>query len=351
MRLGLHLPYWDRGPRAQLDNLRLTREAERLGFAVAWSAEAYGSDAATVLGWLAAQTERIGLGSAIFQIPARSPAMTAMTAATLDLLSDGRFRLGLGVSGPQVSEGWHGAPFGAPLTRTREYVDIVRMALRREPVEYAGSHYRLPLPGGPGKVLKLSLRRVRRELPIYLAATGPRNIELAGEIADGWLPLWFSPAHTAQQIAHVRVGRQRAGATMAGFDVAPSLQLAVGDDPVACADQVRPVAAHYVGGMGSRERNFYNDLAVRMGYAEAARRVQDHYLAGDVMAAAAAVPFGFLDETSLLGPTARIADQVAAYAEAGATTVSVIPNGRNLEQRLDALRGVAEALDRAGVGD
>src|SRR5512144_481425 len=196
MRLGVNLGYWGAGN--DHENLALAQEADRLGYSSVWAAEAYGSDAATVLAWVAAQTERIDIGSAVFQIPARTPAMTAMTAATLDTLSGGRFRLGLGVSGPQVSEGWHGVRFDKPLGRTREYVAIVRMALRRERVEYSGEHYTLPLPGGPGKPLKLTVHPIREHLPVYLAAVGPRNLELAGEIADGWLAMFFSPEHSGE---------------------------------------------------------------------------------------------------------------------------------------------------------
>ncbi len=351
MRLGLHLPHWGLGPRTEGDSLTLAQEAERLGFAVVWAPEAYGSDAVTVLTWIAAHTSRIDVGSAVLQIPARSPAMTAMTAATLDVISGGRFRLGLGVSGPQVSEGWHGVRFTAPLGRTREYVEVVRMALRREQVMHSGQHYPLPLPDGPGKPLKLSVRRVRRDLPIYLAAIGPRNVELAGEIADGWLPLWFSPGQAAEQLALVAAGRRTAGEHLTGFDVAPSQQLAIGDDLAACADQVRQVAALYVGGMGSRQQNFYNDVAVRMGYAAEARQVQDLYLDGQVMAAAAAVPLGFLDETSLLGSAARIADRLQAYAEAGVTTLTVSPTGPTLPERQAALRTLVAAAEQAGVLD
>ena len=211
MKLGLNLGYWGAGNDA--DNLAMAREADRLGYSVAWAAEAYGSDAATVLAWVAAQTERIDVGSAVFQIPARTPAMTAMTAATLDTLSHGRFRLGLGVSGPQVSEGWHGVRFDHPLARTREYVDIVNLALSRKPVEYAGEHWTLPLPDGPGKALRLTVHPVRDHVPIYLASVGPKNLELTGEIADGWLAIFFSPEHAAQSLDADpgRPGEGRAG--------------------------------------------------------------------------------------------------------------------------------------------
>ena len=243
-----------------------------------WAAEAYGSDSPTVLAWVAAQTERIDVGSAVMQIPARTPAMTAMTAATLDTLSGGRFRLGLGVSGPQVSEGWHGVRFDKPLARTREYVDIVRLALAREQVAYDGEHYTLPLPDGPGKALQLTVHPVREHIPIYLAAVGPKNLELAGEIADGWLAIFFSPEYAEEQLAPSPPAGQRS-AGLDGFDVVPTVPVVVGDDVAACADPVRPYAALYVGGMGSREQNFYNQLAGRMGYGEAAGEVQDLYLA------------------------------------------------------------------------
>jgi F420-dependent oxidoreductase-like protein len=348
MRLGVNLGYWGAGNDAA--NLALAREADRLGFAVAWAAEAYGSDVATVLAWVAAQTERIDVGSAIFQIPARAPTMTAMTAATLDTLSGGRFRLGLGVSGPQVSEGWYGVRFGRPLARTREYVDVVRLALRRERVVYAGEHHRLPLPDGPGKALKLIVHPVRERIPIYLAAVGPKNLRLAGEIADGWLGVFFAPEYAAEQLAEVRAGREAAGATLDGFDVVPTVPLVVGPDVTAAAEPVRGYAALYVGGMGSREQNFYNALARRMGYEQAAVEVQDRYLARDYAGAAAAVPFEFVDRTALLGPMERIADRIQAYAESGVTTLTVAPYAETLDGRIAALHTAVEALERAGVG-
>ncbi|GDY28480.1 LLM class F420-dependent oxidoreductase [Gandjariella thermophila] len=349
MRLGLNLGYWGAGNDAE--NLELAREADRLGYAVVWAAEAYGSDAPTVLSWVAAQTERIDVGSAIFQIPARTPAMAAMTAATLDTLSGGRFRMGLGVSGPQVSEGWHGVRFDHPLARTREYVEIVRKALRRERLTYQGRHYTLPLPDGPGKALTLTVHPAREHIPIYLAAVGPKNLELAGEIADGWLAVFFSPEHSAESLKQVAAGRARAGRSMDGFDVVPTLPLVVGDDWRSCADLVRPYAALYVGGMGSRQKNFYNDLAVRMGFAREAAEVQDRYLAKEYAEAMAALPVEFLDATSLLGPKERIAERMRALAEAGVTTLTVSPMMTGLPERVAALRTAAEALDAAGVGD
>ncbi len=347
MKLGLNLGYWGAGNDA--DNLVLAQEADRLGYAVVWAAEAYGSDAATVLSWIAAQTTRIDVGSAIFQIPGRTPAMTAMTAATLDTLSGGRFRLGLGVSGPQVSEGWHGVAFDRPLGRTREYVEIVRLALSRRTVRYEGDHWSLPLPDGPGKALRLTVHPVRDELPIYLAAVGPKNLELAGAIADGWLAIFFAPEHAEESLMHIRAGRERAGLTMAHFDVVPTVPVVLGDDLEICAAPIRSYAALYIGGMGSREQNFYNALAVRMGYEDAAARVQDHFLAKEYGQAAAAVPRDFIDQTSLIGPRERVRDRLHAYAEAGVTTLTVSTLAGSLEERLATLGTLVAELENAGL--
>jgi F420-dependent oxidoreductase-like protein len=349
VRLGLNIGYWGMRGRGAED-LALVLEAERLGYSVVWAAEAYGSDAVSVLAYLAAKTSTIDLGSAVLQIPARTPTMTAMTAATLDTLSDGRFRLGLGVSGPQVSEGWHGVRFAKPLARTREYVDIVNLALSRRRVEYRGDTYQLPLPDGPGKALHLMLHPVRDHIPVYLAAIGPKNLELAGEIADGWQPVFFAPEHAGDHLERVRAGRAKTGRDLAGFDISATVPIVVGDDLEACAAPVRPYAALYIGGMGSREQNFYNALAVRMGYGPAAAKVQDHYLARNYEAAAAAVPFEFIDATSLLGPVERIADRLREFAAAGVTTVSLSPYATSTEESIAVLRAGAAALDKAGVG-
>jgi F420-dependent oxidoreductase-like protein len=349
MRLGLNLGYWDGDPREGADNLLLALEAERLGYAVLWAAEAYGSDAASVLGYLAARTERIDLGSAVFQIPGRSPALTAMTAATLDALSGGRFRLGLGISGPQVSEGWHGVAFDKPLARTREYVEVVRLALSGQPVAYQGRHVVLPLPAGPGRALKLTTGPARTDLPVYLAAVGPRNVELAGEIADGWLAVFFAPEHSAELLAHLDAGLATSGRDRSDFDVVPSVPLVVGDDPVLCADAVRDHVALYVGGMGSREQNFYYAAACRMGHEQAAETIQERYLARDRAGAAAAVPYDLIDSTSLLGHRGRLTEKMIAYAEAGVTTLSVSCPPAPVEVRLHALRTASEALNLSGV--
>jgi len=349
MRLAVNLGYWGAGN--DQDNLAVAREADRIGYDSVWAAEAYGSDAATVLAFVAAQTERIGIGSAIFQIPARTPAMTAMTAATLDSLSGGRFRLGLGVSGPQVSEGWYGVRFAKPLARTREYVAVVRQALSRQPLRHEGEFWTLPLPDGPGKALRLTAHPVREHIPLYLASVGPKNLELTGEIADGWLGIFFAPEHAAESLDHVRAGRAKAGKDMTGFDVVPTVPVVFGDDLEACAEPLRHYAALYIGGMGSREQNFYNRLAVRMGYGDAAAQVQDLYLAKQHRDAAAAVPFEFIDRTSLIGPVGRVRDRLAAYADAGVTTLSVASFAGPLEERVGALRTLADALDASGLGD
>jgi F420-dependent oxidoreductase-like protein len=330
--------------------MALALEAEALDYSVVWAAEAYGSDCPTVLAYLAAKTERIDLGAGVMQIPARTPAMTAMTAATLDTLSNGRFRLGLGVSGPQVSEGWHGVRFDKPLARTREYVNIVHMALARQKVRYDGDTYVLPLPDGPGKALTLTMHPVRERIPVYLAAVGPKNLELAGEIADGWLAIFFAPDDSADSLDHLDTGLRRSGRDRRDFDIVAGMPLVIDDDVSAAADVIRPYASLYVGGMGSREKNFYHALATRMGYGDAADNVQNLYLNRDYAGAAAAVPETFIDSTALIGPVPRIAEKLAALAESGVTAVSVSPQARSLPDRIAALRGAAEALAQSGVG-
>ncbi|GAB7190697.1 LLM class F420-dependent oxidoreductase [Kineococcus sp. NUM-3379] len=351
MRLALSLGYLVGDPAtAAGEALALTRRAEELGFDAVHAAEAYGSDSPTVLAWLAAQTSRIHLVSAVMQIPGRTPAATAMTAATLDGVSGGRFRLGLGVSGPQVSEGWHGTRFDAPLQRTREYVDVIRLALARKPVRYEGRHLHLPLPDGPGVPLRLAMPAPRPDLPIYLAAVGPRNVELAGEIADGWLPAYFSPEHCAEQMERLAAGRARAtprGAAPA-FDIAPTVPLVVtaatGAERAEAEQGVRAHTALYLGGMGSRSTNFYHRLATRMGFGAEADEVQRLYLARQPRDAALAVPQGFLDATCLIGPREALASRVAEYAAAGVTTIVVAPMAASTEGKLEALSAVAAVV-------
>jgi len=338
MRLGLSVGY--SGATIQLP-LEMAQEAERLGFYALWTAEAYGSDAISPLAWLGAQTKRIKLGTAIMQIPARTPAATAMTAITLDQLSGGRFLLGLGLSGPQVAEGWHGQPYGKPLQRTREYVDIVRKVLKRDaPLEHNGEHYRIPYRGadatGLGKPLK-SILHGRADLPIYLAAIGPKNVELAAEIADGWLPIFFSPRHYQSAFkSHVEAGLARAG--QKEFDIAPSVMVVMRDDVDACRAMLKPYLALYVGGMGAKGRNFYNALACRYGYEAAASKVQDLYLAGKRQEAVQAVPDALVDEVALCGPKERIKERLNAWRETPVTTLNLAAFD------LDSLRAMAELV-------
>jgi F420-dependent oxidoreductase-like protein len=341
MRLGVMLGYFGAGTTAA-EQLELAREAERLGYDSAWVAEAYGSDAATVLAWLAAQTSRINLGSAVFQIPARSPAMTAMTAATLDQLSAGRFRLGLGLSGPQVAEGWYGQRFARPLARARDYLSVVRMALERQRVSYQGETLELPLPDGPGKALKLTIHPAQPRLPIYLGAMGPGNLALAGELADGWLGFLFAPEHAGRFRGHLATGAARAGRDLDGFDVAPNVQVHIADDLAAARDAMRPFLALYIGGMGSRERNFYTEQAARYGFEQAARTVQDHYLAGDRAQAMAALPDELIDLVTLCGPPERVRERLAAHREAGVGTLIAAPMAWTHEDRVAQLRRLAE---------
>jgi len=318
----------------------LVLEAERLGFDSVWSAEAYGSDAVTLITWAAARTERIEVGTSIMQIPARTPAATAMTAITLDHLTGGRFRLGLGVSGPQVSEGWHGVAFDHPLERSREYVDIVRAILRRDqPVEYHGEHYDVPLRAGTGlgKPLKTIVHPLRPDLPIYLAAIGPKNVALAAEIADGWLPTFFAPGHADVFTAPIAEGLAKSGRARSAFDIAPFVPVIAGDDVQMCRDLVKPQLALYIGGMGARGRNFYNSLVARYGYEAEAARVQDLYLEGRKGEAAAAVPDALVDDVALVGPKERIADRLEQWKGAGVDTL--IGGAFQME----ALQALAEA--------
>jgi F420-dependent oxidoreductase-like protein len=345
MRLGLNVGYWGLGMTAA-DQLDLVKEAEAAGYDSVWAAEAYGSDAATVLAWLAAQTSRIRIGSAIFQMPARSPAMTAMTAATLDQLSGGRMLLGIGTSGPQVAEGWHGQRFGKQLARTREYVEILRKALARERLVYEGETYRLPLPDGPGKALKLTIAPVQEEIPIYIASIGPRNTELTGEIADGWLPIFFSPEHVGQARELLDEGAARAGRSLedGNFDIAPGVNVCIDDDVDRARDQMRHFIALYVGGMGSRERNFYNQLVQRYGFEDAAREIQELYLDGKKDEAAAAVPASLIDTITLVGPREKVRDRLAVYSEAGVGSLIVVPVSGDTDERRRMVRDLAEML-------
>jgi F420-dependent oxidoreductase-like protein len=340
MRLGLNVGY--SGSTMSLP-MELVHEADRLGFHSAWTAEAYGSDAITPAAWIAAQTKQLRVGTGIMQMPARTPAMTAMTAMTLDQLSGGRFLLGLGPSGPQVVEGWHGVAYGKPLARTREYVDIVRQIWAREkPLEHQGEHYQIPYRGpgatGLGKPLKSILHG--RRIPIYIASIGPKSVEQAAEIADGWLPIFFSPRRFGAYRPALDAGFEKAGGgkSLATFDVAPSVTVILGDDVQACLNFIKPVLALYVGGMGARGKNFYNDLARRYGYEAAAKKIQDLYLDGKKNEAIAAVPDELADEVSLCGPKERIRDRLAEWKGSGITTMILAL------QQVEAMRAVAEAV-------
>jgi F420-dependent oxidoreductase-like protein len=341
MKLGVHVGYWGLGMGPQ-DQLQVVQEAERLDYDSVWTAEAYGSDAATVLAWLAAGTSKIRLGSAIFQMPARSAAMTAMTAATIDELSGGRMMLGIGSSGPQVAEGWHGQSFARQLQRTREYVAVVRMALARERVDYHGETLELPLPDGPGKALKLMITPVQQRIPIYLAAIGPKNTALAGEVADGWIPTFFSPEYVAEFRASLEEGASRAGRSLDGFDIAPTVNAFVSDDREMARNLMRPVLALYIGGMGSRKQNFYNQLVQRYGFESAAAEIQDLYLDGKKTEAGEAIPDELIDMVSLCGPADVVRDRLAAYRNAGVGTLMITPMAWTSDERIAQLRAIAE---------
>jgi F420-dependent oxidoreductase-like protein len=343
VKLGLHIGYWGLGLTAP-QQLELVLEAERLGYDSVWTAEAYGSDAATILAWLAQATTKIKLGSAIFQMPGRSAAMTAMTAATIDQLSDGRMLLGIGSSGPQVAEGWHGQRFARQLQRTREYVAVVKLALARERVVFDGETLVLPLPDGPGKALKLTIAPVQEKIPIYIAAIGPKNTTLAAEIADGWLPTLFSPEHVGEFRPLLEEGFARAGGGKGfdDFDIVPTVTAMVSEDRDSARDAMRHYVALYVGGMGSRRQNFYNALVQRYGFEDAAREVQDLYLEGRKDEAAAALPGELIDTLCLVGPPGVIRERLAVYRDAGVGTLMISPMAWTFEDRLAQLRAVAE---------
>jgi len=325
VKLGINIGY--SGAAVQIPMERI-RAVEALGFDSVWTAEAYGSDAVTPLAYIAAQTTRIKLGTAILQVPARTPAMCAMTMSTLDALSGGRALVGLGLSGPQVVEGWHGVPYGRPAARMREYVEILRAIwAREEPVSYQGQEYQMPYTGpgatGLGKPLKSILHG--RQLPVYLATMGPVNIRTTAELGDGWLPIWFSPQRMGMFRPHLEEGFRRAGngKSWEDFDIVAGCTVAVGDDVKMLLAMQKPMLALYMGGMGAREKNFHNEMAIRYGYGDAAARIQELYLAGRKAEAAQAVPDELCDEMSLVGPVERIAERYRSWEDAGVTTMLV----------------------------
>src|SRR3984957_6761031 len=326
MKIGLQLGYWGAGPPPLA--VEWVEEAERLGFDSVWTAESWGSDALTPLAWWGSRTERVRLGTSLCQLSARTPTAMAMAAQTIDHLSGGRFVLGLGVSGPQVVEGWYGQSFPAPLARTREYVDIVRQVLAREkPVTNEGPHYPLPYPGGTGlgKPLKSIVHPLRADTPIILGAEGPKNIALAAEIADGWFPIFFSPRAMSSFEASLDEGFARPGARRSAgdFEVLAFAPTVLSDDIDAAADGFRPYLALYIGGMGAKEMNFHFDVFARMGYEEGATKIQDAYLDGRKDDAASSVPSSLVEEISLIGPAEKIRDDLAAWRESRATTLLV----------------------------
>jgi F420-dependent oxidoreductase-like protein len=326
LRLGLIIGYWGSGPPAGYPETLV--EAEKLGYDSFWTAEAYGSDALTPLAWWGSATSRIKLGTSICQLSARTPAAMAMAALTLDHLSEGRFILGLGASGPQVAEGWYGDDYRRPLARTREYVEIIRRILaREEPVQFEGEHYQMPLPGGTGlgKPLKSITHPRRADLPIYLAAEGPKNVALTAEIADGWLALFYSPKDEGFYRDALGEGFARPGARRAAddFEVACTVPVIIHDDVEAAADMYRPVMALYIGGMGARDQNFHKDVFARMGYEAETDRIQQLYLEGRKDEAAAAVPTSLIEETILVGPPEKIRDDLEMWRESIVTTLLV----------------------------
>jgi len=341
MELGLNLGYWGARPTTDME---MVRAAEAAGYTHVWAAESWGSDAATVLSWIGAQTSTITLGAGIFQMPARTPAMTAMTAVTLSELSGGRFALGLGLSGPQVVEGWHGVPYGKPIAKTREYVDIVRRIIaREEPLTHQGEHYEIPYKGpdatGLGKPLKL-ITHPHHDIPIFLASIGPKNVALTAEIADGWLPIFYSPEHTEFQES-LEKGFAASGdpERRSKFVVAPSVQAMVDEDFSAARNAMRPMLALYIGGMGAKGQNFYHALACRYGFEKEADNVQDLFLEGSRMAAAVAVPDGLIDVVCIAGPRGHVAERLAAWRESGVDLLNLTTND------IATVRAVAELVD------
>ena len=344
MKLGLNTGYWSKGPPAGVTEQ--IAAAERLGFDSVWTAEAYGSDCFTPLAWWGAATSTLRLGTSITQMSARTPAATAMAAMTLDHLSGGRFLLGVGASGPQVVEGWYGRPYRKPLARTREYVEIVRRIVARgEPVSFDGEFYQLPYTAegstGLGKALKSTIHPLRRDIPIFLGAEGPKNVALAAEICDGWMAFLYSPQHDDMYRSFLAEGFARPGARRSfdDFEVLASTVLVPGDDVEACADFVRPIIALYVGGMGAKGANFHRAVFDRMGYEAECDKIQDLFLSGDKAAATAAVTVGMCEKIALIGPWSKIAEDLQAWRSSVVTTLLVNGNPATLERFAELAAG------------
>jgi F420-dependent oxidoreductase-like protein len=347
LKLGLNLGYWGIGPAGE-NAVEVVQAAEGAGFESVWAAESYGSDVVSVLAWLAAQTETIKLGAAIMQVPARPPAAAAMAGATIDKLSGGRFIFGFGPSGPQVSEGWYGVPYAKPWGRTREYVEVVREIVAREgPLEHQGEHYQLPLPGGEGKALKLNFHPERNQIPVFLGAIGRKSVELAAEIADGWIPIFFSVDAFEQTWGeHLEAGFAKGARQRSDLEVSPSLQVAIDGDLEAAKSVVKAGLVLYFGGMGSRKTNFYVDLAHRFGFGEVADEVQRRFQDGDRGGAFEAMPDEIVEATSLVGTEDEVAERIERFRGAGIDRLIVSPVHVEKDQqlhtleRLSALAGV-----------
>jgi F420-dependent oxidoreductase-like protein len=342
LKLGLNLGYWGIGPAGE-DALEVVTAAEKAGYESVWAAESYGSDVVSVLAWLAPQTTTIKLGAAILQVPARPPAAAAMAGATIDKLSGGRFLFGFGPSGPQVSEGWYGVPYAKPWGRTREYIEVVREIIAREgPIEHAGEHYTLPLPGGEGKPLKLNFHPLRNEIPVFVGAIGRKSVEMAAEICDGWIPIFFSVDAFEQTWGeHLEAGFAKGGRQRSDLEVSPSLQVAIDGDLEAAKSVVKAGLVLYFGGMGSRKTNFYVDLAHRFGFGDVADEVQKRFQDGDRHGAFEAMPDEIVEATSLVGTEAEVAERVERFRGAGIDRLIVSPVHVDRAEQLHTLERLA----------
>jgi F420-dependent oxidoreductase-like protein len=348
LKLGLNLGYWGIGPAGE-DAVDIVQAAEKAGFESVWAAESYGSDVVSVLAWLAPQTETIKLGAAILQVPARPPAAAAMAGATIDKLSGGRFIFGFGPSGPQVSEGWYGVPYAKPWGRTREYIEVVREIIAREgPVDHQGEHYQLPLPDGEGKALKLNFHPERNHIPVFVGAIGRKSVEMAAEICDGWIPIFFSvDAFEETWGEHLEAGFAKGGRQRSDLEVSPSLSVAIDGDLEAAKNIVKTGLVLYFGGMGSRKTNFYVDLAHRFGFGEVADEVQKRFQDGDRGGAFEALPDEIVKTVSLVGTEAEVAERVERFRSAGIDRLIVSPVHIERDQQLHTLERLASM---AGVG-
>jgi F420-dependent oxidoreductase-like protein len=342
LKLGINLGYWGIGPAGE-EAAELVGRAEQLGYESVWVAESYGSDVVSVLAWLAAKTETINLGAAILQVPARPPAAAAMAGATIDKLSGGRFLFGFGPSGPQVSEGWYGVPYAKPWGRTREYIEVVREIVAREgPLEHKGEHYELPLAGGEGKALKLNFHPLRNEIPVFIGAIGRKSVEMAAEICDGWIPIFFNvDAFQETWGEHLEAGFARGGRQRSDLEVSPSLQVAIDGDLEAARNIVKAGLLLYLGGMGSRKTNFYVDLAHRFGFGDVADEVQRRFQDGDRGGAFAALPDEIVEATSLVGSEAEVAARVERFRAAGIDRLIVSPVHVDIGERMHTLERLA----------